>query len=92
MSYLMEVGQVSVEATVRETNPMANTALKAASTPITPSGDLTASRVRANRLHMKKETPVIINKNKNLIRLLFFLQVAEPNFDAFSYGCRNLFL
>ncbi len=61
MIYLMEVGQVSVEATVRDTNPMANTALKADSTPITASGDLTASRVSANRLHMKKETPKIKN-------------------------------
>lgn len=55
---LMDVGHVSVEETVKETRPTAKTELKAASTPITASGDRTASRVRANKLHNKNETPV----------------------------------
>ena len=35
----MDVGHVSVDDTVNDANPTAKTALKAASTPITASGD-----------------------------------------------------
>lgn len=54
----MDVGQVSVDATVNEANPTPKTALKAASTPMTASGERTAASVSVSMLHRKKDTPV----------------------------------
>lgn len=55
---LIDVGHVSVEATVSEANPTAKTALKAASTAMTASGDLTAANVSVNKLHVRRDRPI----------------------------------
>jgi hypothetical protein len=57
---LIDVGQVSVDATVNEAKPTANTTLKAASTPMTASGDFTAASVSISKLHNKRDIPVEI--------------------------------
>lgn len=53
----MDVGQVSVEATVRAARPTAKTALKAASNPITASEEPIPNRLSVNALQMKNDTP-----------------------------------
>ena len=55
---LIDVGQVSVDATFNEAKPTANTTLKAASTPMTASGDCTAASVSISKLHNKRNIPV----------------------------------
>jgi hypothetical protein len=47
-----------VDATVNEAKPTANTTLKAASTPMTASGDCTAASVSISKLHNKRDIPV----------------------------------
>ena len=55
---LIDVGQASVEATVRAARPTAKTALKAASNPITASEESMANRLSVSTLHTKNDKPV----------------------------------
>ena len=55
---LMDVGHVSVEATISAARPTAKTALKAASNPITASEESIPNRLSVNALQMKNDTPI----------------------------------
>jgi hypothetical protein len=56
---LIDVGQVySVDVTVNEFKPKANTTVWTASTPITASGDCTAASVSISKLHNRRDIPV----------------------------------